>query len=419
MITISSGSNDIPEEMPAGDAPKKTSVSHSEATLLEEQAPSTRKCKVKGPDSPRAMKRATPDRHTDQPKGTHKSSQTRPVTKKTRFQILSPLNTESSDEDKPTVNDPKDHELQTLVTAGDPQDVRPATIPQCDKPSGGLHHDTYKPPCAQNEITTSLPSEGPHHPKGMDSDPPPNEVQKEQHDKGMHSQPAQTESQRAQNEVVISLPSADPRDTGAMAHQSPHAQLEVATVQPAVEIMESGAGLGKSLDNAGAYLPPQASQLGPGGRPRPHQAYGVGQNSDPDEAFTLRRRMYPLLDAYTSTSNPIDSISPASHGLLTAEEGNIGVHPQDVEAMQDPADPTMHPQPSTIGCGNYTNPQPPFHPAHMAEYGETSGGRDPLHREIQPLSPGTEATPNAQPSASTHYTHPDGIAKRPDQSIPK
>ena len=85
MITISSGSDDIPEEMPAGDAPKKTSVSHSKATLLEEQAPSTHKCKVKGPDSPCAMKRATPDRHTDQPKGTHKSSQTRPVTKKTRF----------------------------------------------------------------------------------------------------------------------------------------------------------------------------------------------------------------------------------------------------------------------------------------------------------------------------------------------
>ena len=142
MITISSGSNDIPEEMPAGDAPKKTSVSHSEATLSEEQALSTRKRKVKGPDSPRAMKRATPNRHTDQPKGTHKSSQTRPVTKKTRFHILSPLDTKSSDEDKPTVNDLKDHELQTSVTAGDPQDVWPATIPQCDKPSGGLHHNT-------------------------------------------------------------------------------------------------------------------------------------------------------------------------------------------------------------------------------------------------------------------------------------
>ena len=322
-----------------------------------------------------------------------------------------------------------------------------------------------------------------------------------------------------------------------MAHQSPHAWLEVATVQPAVEIMESGAGLGKSLDNAGACksshpimsvgipdilvdLPPQASRLGPGGQPRPHQAYRVRQNSDPDEAFTLCQRMYPLLDAYTSTSNPINSISPASHGLLAAEEGNIGVRPRDVEAMQDPADntlgeshpvqappsgnlplphrhyamdrdnylphgplldpvyrdgrlnydgnpyhlggwykpsgrgpgvhygcylppfivplpltshhymnmyandapygdPTMHPQPSIIGCGNYTNPQPPFRPAHMAKYGETGGGHDPLHGEIQPLSPGTEAAPNAQPSTGTHHTHPDGIAKRPDQSILK
>ena len=145
-----------------------------------------------------------------------------------------------------------------------------------------------------------------------------------------------------------------------MAHQSPHAWSEVATVQPAVEITESGAGLGKSLDNAGACksshpimsvgipdidilvdLPPQASRLGPGGRPRPHQAYRVGQNSDLDEAFTLCQRMYPLLDAYTSTSNPINSISPASHGLLAAEEGNIGICPRDVEAMQDPADNTL------------------------------------------------------------------------------
>ena len=107
MITISSGSNDNPEETPAGDGPKKTSVDHSEAFLSEEQAPSTRKHKVEGPDSPRAMKRATPDRHTNQlseSKGTHKSSQTRPVTKKTRFRILSPLDTESLDEDETTVN---------------------------------------------------------------------------------------------------------------------------------------------------------------------------------------------------------------------------------------------------------------------------------------------------------------------------
>ena len=68
----------------------------------------------------------------------------------------------------------------------------------------------------------------------------------------------------------------------ATAHQSPCARSEVATVRPAVEITESGAGLGKSLDNAGACkssrpimsvgipdilvdLPPQASRLGPGG----------------------------------------------------------------------------------------------------------------------------------------------------------
>ena len=144
----------------------------------------------------------------------------------------------------------------------------------------------------------------------------------------------------------------------AMTHQSPCAQSEVATVQPTVEIKESGVGLGKSLDNPGACklshpiislevpdvlvdLPPQASCLEPGGRPRPHQAYGAGQNSDPDEAFTLHRRMYPLLDTYASTANPIDSISPASHGLLTAEEGNIGVRPRNVEAVQDPTGNTL------------------------------------------------------------------------------
>ncbi|KIM65563.1 hypothetical protein SCLCIDRAFT_22726 [Scleroderma citrinum Foug A] len=149
-------------------------------------------------------------------------------------------------------------------------------------------------------------------------DPPPREVQKEQCDKGMQSQSALSEAQCAQNEAATSLPSADPRDTGdmqcdpapsgmqknrpyikaphvnsfvpcpiAMTHQSLHAQSEVATVQPTVEIKESGAGLGKSLDNPGAYLPPQVSCLEPGGRPWPHQAYGAGQNSDPDEAFTL------------------------------------------------------------------------------------------------------------------------------------
>ena len=66
-----------------------------------------------------------------------------------------------------------------------------------------------------------------------------------------------------------------------MTHQSPRAQSEVATVQPTVEIKESGVGLGKSLDNPGACkslrpimslevpdvlvdLPPQASCLEPG-----------------------------------------------------------------------------------------------------------------------------------------------------------
>jgi len=265
-------------------------------------------------------------------------------------------------------------------------------------------------------------------------------------------------------------------------------------------------------------LPPQASCLGPGGRPRPCQAYGTGPNNDPDEVFNLHRRMYPLLDAYATTANPIDSISPASHGLLAAEEGNIGVHSRVAEAVQEPAgnalgeshpvqalspgnlplprrhyamdrdnylphsprldpvyhdgqlnyngnpyhlggwyepsgrgpdgrygryqppfilpppltshhymnmytndtpyrDPTMHPQPSTIGCGNYTNPYPAFHLAHMAEHGESSSGRDPLHQETRPLSPGTEATLNAQPSGGTR--HLDGIAKGPDQAVPK
>ena len=145
IITISSGSNDNPKETLAGDRHKKISVGRSEACLSEEQAPSTRKHKVEGPDSPRAMKRATLNRHTDQlseAKGTHKSSQTRPVTKKTRFCIVSSLNTESSDVDEPMVKDPKDHESKTSVIAGDPQDVRPTTILQCDKPAGSLWHDT-------------------------------------------------------------------------------------------------------------------------------------------------------------------------------------------------------------------------------------------------------------------------------------
>ncbi|KIM51568.1 hypothetical protein SCLCIDRAFT_33323 [Scleroderma citrinum Foug A] len=165
------------------------------------------KHKVEGPDLPRAMKRATLNRHTSQlskAKGTHKSSQTRPVTKKTRFCIVSPLDTESSDVDEPMVKDPKDHESKTSVIAGDPQVVRPTTIPQGDKPAGSLQHDTSlvqpqnsqdevenskamtcspsvephrmegkssylpeKPLSAWNEITTSLPSEVPHHSESL------------------------------------------------------------------------------------------------------------------------------------------------------------------------------------------------------------------------------------------------------------
>ena len=64
------------------------------------------------------------------------------MTKKTRFRIVSPLDTESSDVDEPMVKDPKDHESKTSVIAGDPQDVRPTTIPQGDKPAGSLRHNT-------------------------------------------------------------------------------------------------------------------------------------------------------------------------------------------------------------------------------------------------------------------------------------
>jgi len=146
MITISSGSDNSPKDTHAGNRHKKSSVGCSEACSLEEQAPSTRKCKVKGLDSPHAMKRATPDQPSNQlskSKGMHKSFQTRQVTKKTRFHILSLLNTESSDEGKLTIVDPKDHGFQISMTAG-AKDVQPATIPQCDKPSGCLHHDTHK-----------------------------------------------------------------------------------------------------------------------------------------------------------------------------------------------------------------------------------------------------------------------------------
>jgi len=146
MITISSGSDDSPKDTHAGNRHKKSSVGCSEACSSEEQDPSTHKRKVKGPDSPHAMKRATPDRPSNQlskSKGTHKSFQTRQVTKKTRFRILSLLDTESSDEGKLTIVNPKDHGFQTSMTAG-AKDIQPATIPQCDKPSGCLCHDTRK-----------------------------------------------------------------------------------------------------------------------------------------------------------------------------------------------------------------------------------------------------------------------------------
>ena len=88
------------------------------------------------------------------------------------------------------------------------------------------------------------------------------------------------------------------------------------------------------IPNALVDLPPQDSYLESGRRPKPRQVVqGTGQNGGPDMAFNLRRRIYP--DAYASTADPMDSVSPASCRLLAAKEGHIAVRSGDMEAGHD------------------------------------------------------------------------------------
>jgi len=92
---------------------------------------------------------------------------------------------------------------------------------------------------------------------------------------------------------------------------------------------------------------------------------GPGQNSDPDTAFNLRRRIYP--DTYASVADPKDSISPASCRLLATEEGHIGVRSGPMEAGQDPL------------VGNPPGARPPGHlplPHHHYEM--------PMDRAVYP-----------------------------------
>ena len=61
----------------------------------------------------------------------------------------------------------------------------------------------------------------------------------------------------------------------------------------------------------------------------------VGHNIDPEEAFNLRRRVYPL-DFNASMAEPTVAMSPASGRLLAAEEGHIGVYSGDEVMKLDP-----------------------------------------------------------------------------------
>ena len=65
-------------------------------------------------------------------------------------------------------------------------------------------------------------------------------------------------------------------------------------------------------------------------RPKPRAVRRIGQHNDPDEAFNLSRRIYPL-DSDVSLA----SVSPASGKLLAAEEGHIGASSGDGEMMLD------------------------------------------------------------------------------------
>jgi len=114
--------------------------------------------------------------------------------------------------------------------------------------------------------------------------------------------------------------------------------------------MESGG----SPTDLPTHLHPQSSQ------PRPCAVWRVGQNNDPDEAFNLCRRVYPL-DSDVSMAEPMASISPASSKLLAAEEGQIGISSGVGETRLDPPIGN-HPRELHL---SQVCPPPPRHPYEL------------------------------------------------------
>ena len=122
-------------------------------------------------------------------------------------------------------------------------------------------------------------------------------------------------------------------------------------------------------------LPPQDFYLESGGQPKPCQVVRrPGQNNKPDMAFNLHQRIYP--NAYASTTDPMDSMSAASHRLLAAKEGHIAIHSGDMEAGQDPL------------VGNPPGAWPPGHPPLPRHHYEMKMDREAyLHANCAQLGP--------------------------------
>jgi len=133
-------------------------------------------------------------------------------------------------------------------------------------------------------------------------------------------------------------------------HASQQARLEVTAPLPVIGTTESRG----SPTDLPTRLHPQS------GRPRPRAVQRVGLNNDPDEAFNLRRRVYPL-DRDVSMAEPTTSISPASGKLLAAEEGHIGVLSGVGETRLDPP-VGEHPRELHLG---QVRPPPPRHPYEL------------------------------------------------------
>ena len=129
------------------------------------------------------------------------------------------------------------------------------------------------------------------------------------------------------------------------------------------------------IPNMVVDLPPQDFYLESGGRPKPRQVVrGPGQNNEPDMAFNLRQRIYP--NAYASTTDPMDSVSAASHRLLAAKEGHIAIRSGDMEAGQDPL------------VGNPPGAWPPGHPPLPHHHYEMKMDREAyLHDNCAQLGP--------------------------------